>query len=158
MQQSFLSDLFKQKRPLFWVFFMILVFTSCAPGDPQFHEGSPAGFWHGLWHGVIALVTFVISLFSDTVKMYEVQNNGGWYDFGFILGIIISWGSSSGKAMKASGYRTKSTGPNGEEWEARFYQSCRDWAKEEDDQEWIEISEKVEKKLKRKLKEWAEEE
>jgi hypothetical protein len=44
---------------------------------------SSAGFWLGLWHGIITPVTFVISLFSSAVGIYEVHNNGGWYDTGF---------------------------------------------------------------------------
>ncbi|MEZ5105260.1 MAG: hypothetical protein R2757_12240 [Draconibacterium sp.] len=55
------------------------------------------GFWHGLWHGVIAPVSFVISLFSDKVAMYAVNNNGGWYDFQFVLGAGILFGGG-GKA------------------------------------------------------------
>jgi hypothetical protein len=47
-----------------------------------------AGFWRGLWHGVIAPVAFIVSLFSDDVRVYEVHNTGGWYDFGFVLGIV----------------------------------------------------------------------
>ncbi len=47
----------------------------------------PAGFWFGIWHGTIAPITFVISLFSDNIGMYEVYNNGGWYNLGFLLGI-----------------------------------------------------------------------
>lgn len=46
----------------------------------------PVGFWFGLWHGSISPITLVISLFSDNIGMYEVYNNGGWYDFGFLLG------------------------------------------------------------------------
>jgi hypothetical protein len=48
---------------------------------------APAGFWVGLWHGMIAPITFFVSLFSDNVRIYETNNNGGWYDFGFMLGI-----------------------------------------------------------------------
>ncbi len=48
---------------------------------------SPAGFWAGLWHGIIAPITFIVSLFADGVRIYETNNNGRWYDFGFMLGI-----------------------------------------------------------------------
>ncbi len=58
-----------------------------------------AGFWMGLWHGIIAPVTFVISLFSENINIYEVHNNGGWYDFGFVLGAGILFGGS-GSASK----------------------------------------------------------
>lgn len=47
----------------------------------------PAGFWVGLWHGIIAPLVFIIGLFTTNVKIYETQNNGRWYDFGFLLGI-----------------------------------------------------------------------
>jgi hypothetical protein len=57
---------------------------------------SSAGFWLGLWHGAIAPVTFVISLFSANVGMYEVHNNGGWYHAGFLLGLTMSLGGSAG--------------------------------------------------------------
>lgn len=56
----------------------------------------PAGFWLGLWHGLIAPVTFVISLFKDTVNVYEVHNSGNWYDFGFVFGLSIIFGGSHG--------------------------------------------------------------
>ena len=48
--------------------------------------GAP-GFVLGFWHGLIAPVTFLISLFTDTVRVYAVPNVGRWYDFGFMLGI-----------------------------------------------------------------------
>jgi len=46
-----------------------------------------AGFWAGLWHGMIAPVTFFVSLFVDGVSVYETHNNGRWYEFGFMLGV-----------------------------------------------------------------------
>ena len=49
-------------------------------------EAEPAGFWVGYWHGMIAPVAFVISLFNAKVGIYETHNNGKWYDFGFVLG------------------------------------------------------------------------
>jgi len=55
----------------------------------------PAGFLLGIWHGFISLFTFIISLFSDKINVYEVYNNGGWYNFGFIIGISIFYGGSS---------------------------------------------------------------
>lgn len=57
-----------------------------------FVETEPYGFWSGLWHGIIAPFTFIISLFKEDVAMYAVNNNGGWYDFGFVLGAGILFG------------------------------------------------------------------
>jgi hypothetical protein len=53
---------------------------------------TPAGFLAGLWHGLIAPITFSISLFNVNVRMYETNNNGRWYDFGFLIGISGSLG------------------------------------------------------------------
>lgn len=50
-------------------------------------NAQPAGFWGGLWHGMIAPITFLVSLFADGVSIYETNNNGRWYEFGFMLGI-----------------------------------------------------------------------
>jgi hypothetical protein len=63
-------------------------------------QGSIAGFWLGLWHGFISPVTFVISLFSDKVHLYEVHNNGGWYNFGFLLGACIIFGGGGKSAYQ----------------------------------------------------------
>ena len=30
-----------------------------------------------------------MSLFTDKVAIYAVPNNGGWYDFGYFLGIVV---------------------------------------------------------------------
>ena len=53
------------------------------------------------WHGIIIPVTFVISLFNDNVSIYEVDNNGNWYDFGFMLGIAGPFSGIGGGASRA---------------------------------------------------------
>lgn len=50
---------------------------------------SAPGFFEGLWHGFIFPVAFVFSLFMDNVSVYAVPNNGGWYDAGYFLGIVV---------------------------------------------------------------------
>jgi hypothetical protein len=60
---------------------------TAAPGDED-----PAGFWLGLWHGLILPITWIVSLFDDSVSPYEVFNNGNWYDFGFVLGVFLVFG------------------------------------------------------------------
>ena len=47
------------------------------------------GFWLGLWHGFIFPVAWIVSLFAPQVAVYAVPNNGGWYDFGYFLGIVV---------------------------------------------------------------------
>ena len=51
--------------------------------------------------GIIIPVTFVISLFNDNVSIYEVDNNGNWYDFGFMLGIAGPFSGIGGGASRA---------------------------------------------------------
>ena len=55
--------------------------SGVAPGAP--------GFLHGLWHGFIFPVAWILSLFMPDVSVYAVPNNGGWYDFGYFLGIVV---------------------------------------------------------------------
>lgn len=53
-------------------------------------HGHPAGFWLGLWHGIISPVTLIASFVSkQNVQMYEVHNDGSLYNLGFFLGILI---------------------------------------------------------------------
>ena len=46
---------------------------------------SKVGFWHGLWHGLIFPIAWVVSLFSESTAIYAIYNNGGWYDFSFLV-------------------------------------------------------------------------
>jgi hypothetical protein len=93
-----------KRAPVVGLLLLVLfLFTACVAGPNEFvntpdSDGEIAGFWRGLWHGIIAPFTFIISLFSDTVYVYEVHNAGGWYDFGFLLGASIIFGGSSGGA------------------------------------------------------------
>ena len=72
---------------------MVVIVASCFATQATMTTASPApvpinpGFWKGLWHGFIAPIAFVVSLFSDAVRIYALPNAGRWYDFGFMLGI-----------------------------------------------------------------------
>jgi hypothetical protein len=72
-----------------FVILALLIFSSCA--DVQNIEacktGHVYGFFGGLWHGIIAPVSFVLSLFMDDVAVWAVNNNGGWDSLGFLLGV-----------------------------------------------------------------------
>ena len=94
------------------VMLLIAIATGCAPGssvevttpetsvqlstpgtNPLVNEpaenGIVAGVVQGLWHGIIAPVTLVMSFFNESVQMYEVHNNGREYNLGFLLGIAL---------------------------------------------------------------------
>ena len=84
--------------PLTLTLGLVLLLGACAAG---FNESVDvirpetdvvAGFWYGLWHGIIAPITFLISLFTEKVNLHEMFNSGGWYDFGFVLGSGIFFG------------------------------------------------------------------
>jgi len=151
----------RQKQPIYWgLALMLLLLAGCAPGNERFVAG-PAGFWAGLWHGLICLVTFIISLFSDSVHMYEVNNTGGWYNFGFLLGAAIFFGSSAGSKGRKKRARLicdREWDDIGAKVEEKISRGIRKWAEESDEQEgeWEEIGRKIEEKIKRELRDWAE--
>ena len=87
----------------------VLALTACAAGPNNLAEvDAPriAGFWLGLWHGVISPITFIVSLFTSEVSVYEVHNNGNWYDAGFMLGVATAF-SSAGRAGTANAPRRR---------------------------------------------------
>jgi hypothetical protein len=87
---------------LFALLFGLMIFTlSCAspePIDPCLNPADKRGFLFGLIHGFLAPLTFIISLFTDDVTMYAVNNNETWYNLGFLLGI----GGFSGGIFRGS--------------------------------------------------------
>ena len=95
------QDAMKTKKAfnLFLLAIIALLFTSCVPGSENFQE-SAAGFFMGLWHGFISFFTFIIGLFVDGVGIYEINNNGSWYNFGFIIGVSVFFGGSSKGACR----------------------------------------------------------
>ncbi|MBC7790557.1 MAG: hypothetical protein H7Z74_11475 [Anaerolineae bacterium] len=72
---------------------MANILCVAGPNSKYREQGAqPAGFWAGFWHGLIVPVAFVVSLFNTGVRIYEKNNRGRWYDFGFIIGASISIG------------------------------------------------------------------
>lgn len=71
------------------IIFAVLLLSGCAD-QMTFEQAELAekvGFWHGLWHGLIIVFAWICSIFSDDIAIYAIYNNGGWYDFGFVLGV-----------------------------------------------------------------------
>ena len=102
------------KKSLFFASLAILLITAtgCAPGstvevntpatsmqltapgpnpliDQPDVSGRIAQAGAGLWHGIIAPATLIISFFDPDVRMYEVHNSGSGYDLGFLLGLGV---------------------------------------------------------------------
>nr|WP_253340245.1 hypothetical protein [Sphingobium sp. OAS761] len=63
--------------------------SGCARQVSTTVEPAAPGFWLGIFHGFIFPVAWVISLFVPDVAIYAVPNNGGWYDFGYFIGICF---------------------------------------------------------------------
>ena len=68
---------------------LALLSACAATQSPAGVAGTAPGFLLGLWHGFIFPVAWIVSLFTDKVAIYAVPNNGGWYDFGYFLGIVV---------------------------------------------------------------------
>ena len=77
--------------------FCLLLVTGCTNNEVVTGclKGHTFGFWGGLWHGIIAPVDLVISLWKDNITVYAQNNNGAWYAFGFIIG-SGGWGFLGG--------------------------------------------------------------
>lgn len=92
--------------------FMMIVLAGCAPGstievttpettirlsapgpNPLMNQPDASGriarAGAGLWHGIIAPVTLVLSFFNSNMHIYEVHNVGSEYDLGFFLGFTL---------------------------------------------------------------------
>ncbi|WP_199555924.1 hypothetical protein [Sandaracinobacteroides hominis] len=72
----------------------LLLLAACAHQLPATAQPGAPGFFLGLFHGFVIVFSFIGSLFSDTISVYAVPNNGGWYNFGFALGAGAFGGGS----------------------------------------------------------------
>jgi hypothetical protein len=82
------GDMRKNLNTLISISVLMLLLVACtATQTATPANGNAPGFWFGLWHGFIAPVTFIISLFPNDLRIYAFPNAGLWYDFGFMLGI-----------------------------------------------------------------------
>jgi len=87
----------------------LFALAACA-ATQQADAVAPAapGFLLGLWHGFIFPIAWVVSLFSDNVAVYAVPNNGGWYDFGYFVGVVfIGVGARKSTSVTRTVYRDR---------------------------------------------------
>jgi hypothetical protein len=87
------------------VVLLLGILAGCAPGvNPLKGAASEhdhvAGFWLGLWQGFIAPFVFVASLFQRDLNIYEVHNNGAWYNLGYLFGLACFFGGSGNRAAQ----------------------------------------------------------
>ena len=139
---------------------LLLATAGCAPGNERWASvDSKANFWAGLWHGLIVVVTFVVSLFTDTVSIYE-SNNVGW---GYNLGFLIGASAALGGGIKASHRRKRKVvfrGPDPELLARRVERGVReglrrafaDRSETFSDDEWTELGRRIEERLREELR------
>ena len=86
-------------KKIIFLFVLILLattlLTGCIPGDGRITPDDPAGFFWGIWHGWIAPVSLILSIFNDPYQLYEPINSGFGYDFGFYIALLGGFGSFS---------------------------------------------------------------
>ena len=103
------------KKFIISVSIFLAMLTACAPGtsvqvntpqstvqlsapgpNPLINQGDASGriarAGAGLWHGIIAPITLILSFFNPDVQMYEVHNAGSEYDLGFLIGVALVFG------------------------------------------------------------------
>ena len=67
----------------------ILALAACADQVATAVAPQAPGFLYGIWHGFIFPVAWIVSLFDSDAAVYAVPNNGGWYDFGYFIGVVF---------------------------------------------------------------------
>ncbi|MEN8117806.1 MAG: hypothetical protein ABFS16_12545 [Bacteroidota bacterium] len=75
-----------------------IFFTGCATHSMG-QLADPPGFLKGLLHGFILLFSFIGSLFTD-YEIYAYPNAGGWYNFGYLLGVMMFFGGGGAGAKR----------------------------------------------------------
>jgi hypothetical protein len=138
---------------------LLILAVSCAPGDARYNvvTGRPANFWAGLWHGLIIVITFIVSLFTSNVRIYEANNVGWAYNLGFILGCCVSLGGG------ARSVRQRRRRWHDHDWDRvgrqigdSIRQGVASWRREErateSDQDWDELGRKIEERIREEMK------
>ena len=133
---------------------VLILVASCAPGNARYSvdTGRPANFWAGLWHGLIIVITFIVSLFTSDVRIYE-SNNVGWaYNLGFILGCCMSLGAGARSATHRKA-RKRDWDEFGDQIAAKVRAQFADEMKREEP-DWDEFSRQVETRIRDEFKKW----
>ena len=94
----------KDQSILFYLVILVIVISLTGFVVPSSADlwgmGTTKGFLPGLLMGYLAPFKFIVSLFTDYLTIYAIDNNGDWYNFGFILGI----GGFSGGVFRARSF------------------------------------------------------
>jgi len=77
---------------------LIVAMSGCAHQPPSALPGVP-GFFSGILHGLLILVSLVGSIFTD-VRVYAFPNSGFFYDLGFTIGVAAVLGGGAHSARR----------------------------------------------------------
>jgi hypothetical protein len=80
----------------------LVLLASCLPGDGRATPDTPAGFFIGFWHGMVAPLSLIVQIFRPAIRVYESNNTGFWYDFGFWLALASGTGGGGAAASRRS--------------------------------------------------------
>ena len=102
----------KNKKIILVIVLLIILsvlLTSCIPGDARYTVENPAGFFWGIWHGLVIWISFFIGVLTGgEFTIYESFNTGWPYNLGFLLGASSSIGISIG-GVRIGGLRISSS-------------------------------------------------
>jgi hypothetical protein len=77
---------------------LVVASSGCAHQPPSALPGVP-GFFSGILHGLLILVSLVGSIFTD-VRVYAFPNSGFFYDLGFVIGTTAVLGGGAHTARR----------------------------------------------------------
>lgn len=83
----------------------LFIFSGCLATESIANPTQRAGFFLGIWHGWMAPVALIGRLFNPAIRIYEVNNTGWWYEFGFYLAIVGGFGTLSLVRKKGDDHR-----------------------------------------------------
>ena len=103
----------KNRKTLVVVCLMVLAalaLTACGTatpfvGKPLEETGQVYGFFYGFWDGITAILAFIGNLLGGHFGIYQIHNDGNWYDLGFLLGV----GAFTKGATSAASFKLKVT-------------------------------------------------
>lgn len=75
-----------RKTVLFIILMCAMLTIGCAPPGHNPVQGT-AGYPEGFFHGFALMINYLFSMLSDDIGIYEINNNGFPYNFGFFMGV-----------------------------------------------------------------------
>jgi hypothetical protein len=88
-----------QRHKAFFLLLPILAlgYIGCAH-QPLPASYDPPGFFSGLFHGFIIVVSLIGSIFTD-IRIYAFPNSGFFYDLGFLIGATAFLGGAGASSQ-----------------------------------------------------------